>query len=153
MQFDIRGKVLDLNKVRDDKKAPAFIKLLARDIQDNGYLVTGDYLSDMSTYDLFVLHSFVELVSSTTKLSNTKEASEQYTDVLKYLYLTTMLFCTAEGMPEIDGNTADEHLPNLSLMVFLEYSIRVDKNVAEKISLRGISITDNAMELLKNLKN
>jgi hypothetical protein len=153
MQFDIRGKVLDLNKVRDDKKAPAFIKLLARDIQDNGYLVTGDYLSDMSTYDLFVLHSFVELVSSTTKLSNTKEASEQYTDVLKYLYLTTMLFCTAEGMPEIDGNTADEHLPNLSLMVFLEHNIRVDKNVAEKISLRGISITDNAMELLKNLKN
>jgi len=100
-----------------------------------------------------VLHSFVELVSSTTKLSNTKEASEQYTDVLKYLYLTTMLFCTAEGIPEIDGPVADEHLPNLSLMVFLEYNIRVDKNVAEKISLRGISITDNAMELLKNLKN
>jgi len=154
----INELILNLGKVKKDRKAPAFIRLLAYEIENSsGYIQAGEYLENMSEFDFGVLSTLCDILQEFNNFEDAEKIKHLRNETVfgksvKYFSLLSLILGNSEGFPGINQENVMTFSPNLMMMVIVEKALRQKPEARDKIRLREFGVSDDLGALMQRVK-
>ncbi len=111
--------IIDYSRIIYAEKVPAFIRMLAHDLQRQVYMMPGEFFSKLSDHDLKYLHDCVE-----TSNNLTQDEDDALPDCIVHLFYVSAMLCMAEG-GDLTEENADQVQKTTASFVVLEHLYRM----------------------------